>query len=94
MSCGRPHEVDCSGVLRDVYLYLDLECADGRRELIRRHLQECAPCLRKYGIEQDVKALVMRCCSAEVTPSGLRERLRLRLSELVFEADTHEYLPE
>ena len=51
MSCGDPHETDCSDVLAEVYLYLDLECADDRRSLIRDHLDECSPCLREFGIE-------------------------------------------
>ena len=94
MSCGDPHETDCREVLAEVYLYLDLECAEERRQLIRRHLDECSPCLREYGIEQEVKALVARCCGAEVAPARLRERLRVRLAELVLEADTREFLAE
>ncbi|MER7166613.1 mycothiol system anti-sigma-R factor [Micromonospora sp. NPDC000207] len=92
MSCGKPHETDCREVLAEVYLYLDLECADERRERIRRHLDECGQCLREYGIEQEVKALVARCCGQEVAPEKLRARLRGRLTELVvFEtADSRE----
>jgi len=81
-------------VLAEVYLYLDLECSDERRDLIRTHLDECSPCLREYGIEKEVKALVARCCGDERAPVELRERLRVRLSELVFEADSREYLPD
>lgn len=94
MSCGDPHETDCREVLAEVYLYLDLECAEERRQLIRRHLDECSPCLRQYGIEQEVKALVARCCGAETAPVELRDRLRLKLTQLVFEANTREYLPD
>ncbi|MFC4106945.1 mycothiol system anti-sigma-R factor [Micromonospora zhanjiangensis] len=94
MSCGEPHETDCREVLAEVYLYLDLECGDERRLLIREHLDECSPCLREYGIEKEVKALVARCCGNETAPAELRERLRLRLSELVVEAETREYLPD
>ncbi|MBN1170956.1 MAG: mycothiol system anti-sigma-R factor [Micromonosporaceae bacterium] len=94
MSCGEPHETDCSEVLEEVYLYLDLECSDERRQLIRTHLEECAPCLREYGIEQEVKALVARCCGNEAAPAEFKHRLRLRLAELVVEASTREYLPE
>jgi len=50
MSCGDPHETDCAEVLGEVYLYLDLECGDERRVVIREHLDECSPCLREYGI--------------------------------------------
>ena len=94
MSCGNPHETDCREVLAEVYLYLDLECADERRDLIRHHLDECSPCLREYGIEQEVKALVARCCGGDRAPQELKKRLRLRLAELVFEADAREYLPD
>ena len=94
MSCGKYHETDCREVLAEVYLYLDLECREDRRTLIRQHLEECSPCLREYGIEQEVKALVARCCGAETAPTHLRERLRLRLSELVVEVDSREFLSD
>jgi hypothetical protein len=41
-----------------------------------------------------VKALVARCCGDETAPAELRQRLRLKLAELVFEADTHELLAD
>ena len=90
MSCGDPHETDCNEVLGEVYLYLDLECTDDRRVLIREHLDECSPCLREYGIEQEVKALVARCCGSETAPRELKQRLRAKLAELVIQADTRE----
>jgi mycothiol system anti-sigma-R factor len=73
-----------------VYFYLDLECTDERRHVIREHLDECSPCLREYGIEQEVKALVARCCGRESAPVELKQRLLLRLAELVFELKTSE----
>jgi len=90
MSCGDPHETDCEDVLEEVYLYLDLECDDDQRGVIRKHLDECSPCLREFGIEQAVKALVARCCGSELAPAELRARLRVKLSELVVQADTRE----
>jgi len=74
---------ECKDVLGEVYLYLDLECSDERRDLIKTHLDECSPCLREYGIETEVKALVARCCGAENAPEELKQRLRAKLSELV-----------
>ncbi|GAA1773645.1 mycothiol system anti-sigma-R factor [Luedemannella helvata] len=85
MSCGDPHDVDCRQVLGEVYLFLDLECTDDRRTVISEHLDECSPCLREYGIEQEVKALVNRCCGGDQAPDELRERLRARLAALVVE---------
>ena len=92
MSCGNAHEIDCGQILNEVYLFLDLECADERRASIQHHLDECSPCLREYGIEQEVKALVSRCCGNETAPAELRDRLRVRLTELVFES--REFLPD
>jgi mycothiol system anti-sigma-R factor len=94
VSCGDPHEVDCRDVLAEVYVYLDLEVDDAERERIRGHLDECSPCLREFGIEQEVKVLVARCCGGEHAPADLKQRLRVRLAELVRGADTHEFLAE
>jgi len=94
MSCGDPHETDCTDVLSEVYLYLDLECADERRLVIREHLDECSPCLREFGIELEVKALVARCCGSETAPLELKQRLRVKLAELVVNADTRELRTE
>ncbi|MDP9431490.1 MAG: mycothiol system anti-sigma-R factor [Actinomycetota bacterium] len=90
MSCGDPHETDCSEVLEEVYLYLDGEMDFERRQLIRQHLDECSPCLRQFGIERDVQALVARCCN-DAAPEGLRARVLLRLHEVRLEIGHVEY---
>ena len=93
---GERHDVDvdCRQVLQEVYLYLDMECDPDRRARIRGHLDECSPCLREYGIEREIKALVARCCSQETAPEGLRERLRAKLRDIVVESEAREFLPE
>lgn len=87
MSCGDAHETSCAEVLAEVYLFLDSECDDARRDLIRRHLDECGSCLQQFGIEQEVKALVARCCQ-ETAPVGLRDRLRVHLRTVVVTEET------
>ncbi|WFE30772.1 mycothiol system anti-sigma-R factor [Solwaraspora sp. WMMD791] len=94
MQGGDSFDQDCRQVLAEVYLYLDLECAEERRQRIRHHLDECSPCLREYGVEQEVKALVARCCGNETAPAELRDRLRAKLSEFVFDAESREFLPD
>jgi len=94
VSCGEPHETDCREVLEDVYLYLDSECDEVSRGKIRHHLDECSPCLREFGIEQEVKALVARSCGGDRAPEALRIRLKLRLREVVMEADAREFRVE
>jgi len=90
MSCGDPHETPCSEVLEKVYLYLDGEAATSDHEHIRVHLDECSPCLRKYGLEQAVKALVARSC-AEQAPLDLRERVMFRIQQVRIEIDHVEF---
>ena len=90
MSCGEPHETPCSEVLEKVYLYLDGEAEDDDHDHIRIHLDECAPCLRQYGLEQAVKALVARSC-AESAPIDLRDRVLLRIQQVRIEIDHVEF---
>jgi len=80
-----PGGIDCDDVLRDVYLYLDDETDEELRNRIRRHLDGCAPCLRQFGLEQDVRSLVARCCGNDQAPVHLRERITGRISELTIE---------
>ncbi len=94
MSCGQPHEADCREVLERVYFYLDGEIDGESHDNIRLHLEECAPCLRQYGLEQEVKALVARCCGADPAPDGLRQRVMVRLREVRLEIDQVEYRAE
>ncbi len=82
MSCGKPHEIDCAHVIEEVYLYLDGELDEVDRGKIRIHLDECSPCLQQYGLEQEVKALVARCCGRDPAPNGLRDRVLMRLREV------------
>ncbi|SHF76135.1 mycothiol system anti-sigma-R factor [Jatrophihabitans endophyticus] len=76
-----PGNIDCDAVLADVYLYLDNETDEGLRDRIRQHLDGCAPCLAQFGIEQDVRALISRCCGSDRAPASLHQRVRLRITE-------------
>lgn len=90
MSCGEPHETPCSEVLEKVYLYLDGEAESEDHSHIRIHLDECSPCLRKFGLEQAVKTLVARSC-AEQAPVELRERVMFRIQQVRLEIDHVEF---
>jgi mycothiol system anti-sigma-R factor len=87
VSHGDAHEIDCGEILNEVYLFLDLECSDDRRDAIREHLDSCSHCLQEYGIEQEVKALVARCCGADRAPDELRDRLRQKINALVLDPE-------
>ena len=78
MSNRDAHELDCSDVVEAVYLYLDGELASEAIEEIKQHLDECSPCLREYGVEQEVKSLIARSC-CESAPEQLRVAIQQRL---------------
>ncbi|HEV8054892.1 MAG TPA: mycothiol system anti-sigma-R factor [Nocardioidaceae bacterium] len=78
MSCGQPHDQDCAEILERAFLFIDNELAEADYAEIRRHLDECGPCLAKYNLEQVVKSLVARSCR-EQAPPGLRDRVLLQI---------------
>ena len=79
MSCGEPHETDCSEVLDHLYEYLDREMPEGDSAKYEEHFEECSPCLEKYGLEQEVKKLVKRCCGHDDVPADLRSKVMNRI---------------
>jgi mycothiol system anti-sigma-R factor len=85
---GEPISVDsCEDVLSHVFEFLDHETEPARREVIAEHLEDCSPCLRQFGIEQEFKALVRRRCGGDVPPPALRDRIKLQLTTVSFEED-------
>jgi len=82
MSCGNPHKVPCSEVLEQIYAYLDREISEAECEEIREHLEECGPCLREYGLEKAVKALVAKHCGCDPAPADLRGKVLVRIREV------------
>ncbi|MGH3796217.1 MAG: mycothiol system anti-sigma-R factor [Pseudonocardiaceae bacterium] len=83
MSCGEPHEMDCGEVLAEVWLFLDHECNEERRQLLQRHLHECGSCLEEFGLEEHLKTLLASKCGGDHAPDGLRQRLRQSIREIV-----------
>ncbi len=87
MSCGNPHDKDCSEVLERVFFFIDHELGDADADEIQHHLDECGPCLQKYDLERTVKALVARSCP-EHAPEGLRDKVLLRIRQVQVEITT------
>ncbi|GAA1070444.1 mycothiol system anti-sigma-R factor [Nocardiopsis composta] len=79
MSCGGTHETPCSEVLANLYTYIDGELAEAGCEEVRRHLDECRPCLEEYGLEEVVKKLVAKHCGCDPVPEDLRSKVLFRL---------------
>ncbi|MGY1749733.1 mycothiol system anti-sigma-R factor [Modestobacter sp. SYSU DS0511] len=79
--------ISCDDVLSHVFEFLDHETDDARRSVIAEHLEDCSPCLRQFGIEQEFKALVRRRCGGDAPPPGLRDRIKVQLTTVSFEED-------
>ncbi|MFI7244156.1 mycothiol system anti-sigma-R factor [Streptomyces qinglanensis] len=89
MSCGEPHETDCSEVLDHLYEYLDREMPEGDCAKFQEHFDECSPCFEKYGLEREVKKLVKRCCGQDDVPSDLRSKVMGRI-EVIRQGEARE----
>lgn len=83
MSCGGPHELDCSVALERLYELLDGEISsESDIRQLRQHLDECAPCLDEYTIEEAMRALLRRSCVCESAPDDLRRRIMVQITEV------------
>jgi mycothiol system anti-sigma-R factor len=91
MSCGRPHDMPCSEVLALVYSYLDGELGESGCGEVRKHLDECGPCLREFGLEEAVKRLVHKTCGHDPVPQDLRAKVLSRIQQVRYELEVTEF---
>lgn len=94
MSCGHPHDMPCSEVLALVYRYLDGELGESGYGEVRKHLHECGPCLREYGLEEVVKRLVAKHCGHDPVPQDLRAKVMTRIQQVRLELEVTEFRVE
>lgn len=76
-------EVKCSEALAEIYLLLDKECSPERDAELRRHIDECPPCLEEYGIDKQLKQLLARKCGGDLAPEELKHKLRAKIRKTV-----------
>ncbi|WP_235735884.1 mycothiol system anti-sigma-R factor [Nocardioides alcanivorans] len=72
---------DCADYLERIVFLIDNELDEADCSDVRRHLDECGPCLHKYDLELTVKQVVARSCS-EQAPDGLRQRVLVQLRQV------------
>lgn len=65
---------DCAAVVRRLYHFLDGELTEERRTAIRRHLDECGPCIDAFDFEAELRQVVASRCRERV-PDSLRDRV-------------------
>ncbi len=67
-------EDSCRETVHRLYHFLDGELTEDRRAAIRRHLDECRPCLNAFDFEAELRHVIARRCQDRV-PESLRERV-------------------
>lgn len=67
------HE-NCSDAVQRLYHFLDGELDEVRVADIRRHLDECLPCLEAFDFEAELRQMVARRCRDSV-PDTVRLRI-------------------
>ncbi len=69
---------DCEQVIHRLYHFLDGELTEDRRAQIRRHLDECQPCLEVFDFEAELRQVIAARCRDHV-PDRLRARVAAAL---------------
>ena len=92
MSSQADEPQDCSDVLEALYLFIDGEIDSANAELIRHHLDDCAPCLKAYDLDVVVKTLVARSCT-EHAPPVLRDRVLMSIRQVQVHLSIDEQRP-
>lgn len=72
---------DCSDFIQSIVYLLDNELDEAEVAQVMTHLEECTPCLDRYDVQRRMKTVVARACQ-ETAPDGLRQRIRLSISEV------------
>lgn len=73
-------EDDCNETLHRLYVYLDGELTEERREEIKRHLDDCPPCFEAFDFEAELRSIIAHRCKDHV-PDSLRKRVLDALTE-------------
>ena len=73
----------CREYLQRAYLFLDGEIlSETERTDIRVHLEECSPCLERYGLEEELVTIIARLRHTSPCPDRLRTRINSLLDEV------------
>jgi mycothiol system anti-sigma-R factor len=66
--------IDCEESIHHLYDFLDGELTEDRRRELRAHLDSCAPCVKKYEFEAELRRVIANRCKDRV-PDELRRRV-------------------
>ncbi|HZU81123.1 MAG TPA: mycothiol system anti-sigma-R factor [Acidimicrobiales bacterium] len=73
---------DCEETVQRLYTYLDGELTDERRAEIKKHLDDCSPCLQAFDFEAELRIVIASKCKDHVP-----EHLIVRVREVIAEEE-------
>ena len=73
-------QVNCEEAVHELYIYLDGELTEERREEIRIHLDYCGPCGGAAEFEAELRKVIANRCKDRV-PEGLIRRVAEAIEE-------------
>jgi anti-sigma factor (TIGR02949 family) len=74
--------VDCNDCVERLYAFLDLELDEKELTAVRAHVSGCDECGDELGLEARFLDRLRDCCTSEIAPMQLRERVILKLRGL------------
>jgi mycothiol system anti-sigma-R factor len=75
-----PGAVDCTEAVKELYLYLDGELTEERRQEIAVHLGRCGPCAEASDFEAELRVVIASRCRDRV-PEDLVTRIAEAIKE-------------
>ena len=67
---------------RRAYLLLDGEgLSEAERLEIEAHLEDCGPCLERYGLQVEVSVVIARLRGVQTCPDEVRRRIEALLEQ-------------
>ena len=60
--------LNCDETIERLYVYLDGELTEDRRQEIQRHLDLCGPCVSAFGFEAELRRVIANRCKDHVPP--------------------------
>ena len=71
--------MDCDDCVDRLFAFLDTELSEEEVTSIRAHLEGCDDCEPEFVLEARFLERLRECCTSDVAPAELRQRVILRL---------------
>ena len=71
--------MDCDDCVERLFAFLDTELSPAEIQQVRKHLEGCDDCDDEFVFEAHFLEQLRECCTSDVAPAELRQRVILKL---------------